>query len=404
MYEHYRANFVYFGQDNENKPLYLTKEEAEIRLTKMFLLQGKLMQEGKGLPFKDVCANFVRFHIESKNREPVSPYKRSVDNFILDMTEKSPNSPLKDVFGNNRILSLEQEVRGNTKEFNRLKEYTRELEVKIENLLHQNKMINEMNADVTTLNEKITIKLLFQESVTKKLPLKNGSTTISEMSYETKLFRKEHNKQSILNYLVDNTFTNVKNLTILMKLNRSTIQKLLTQFESKKWVVSFKRGVKKGGFKVWGITESGAREVGREINKKLTQKMANRCQLPHTLLLQGGIMHLSRKKVFEEHTLYNKHINTAYGSFVPDMIISNKAIRFCIEAELNVKSKARYATIYRRYEHAITEKKITGVCYYFDSPKKRDRVLEIFKKLSRSYNNITEDNFNKCFKFFVSRV
>lgn len=397
MDKYYRANYVYIGKDNQNEPLYMSTEEAETTSNRTIRILGR-EQEGAGLLLKELSHNVIRFQIESNNRAPMSGYKRSVDNFKLAEIEKVPDGALKDVFGSNRILALEKEVNKNTKEFNRLKEYTRELEVEIEELLHKNKLINSMNVDVTTLNAKITNQLLFQESVTKKIPVKEGSTTISTMNYKTKLFRKENNKQTILNFLVDNTFSSVNNLTMLMSLNRSTIQKILTQFTAKNWVVSFKR---KGAFKVWGITDAGAAEVSKLVKRRLTQKIADRCQLPHTLLLQRGIMKITNLESFEEHRLHNTHINTGSGSFVPDMIISNNTQRVCVEAELNVKSKARYAIIYRRYESAITENNIAGVYYYFDSEKKRDRVLETFKKLSRSYNKITEEQFNNRFHFLV---
>lgn len=238
-------------------------------------------------------------------------------------------------------------------------------------------------------------------------------------------------EDQILDFLSTETYSDSKNLALLIGLGVQSTKITLTKMEVKGWLTSavISLGGRGIGIKYWGITEQGLFEqteeqsVGRWVHgKHFLPSMVNAITLPHKFAIQTAILQrdvaiatgLALKGVrrsdipakdsikFDSswHHYSSKEVDLSTLSrkklIIPDVIFKARMhvdVIFAVEVELTIKTAKRYKAIFVGHYRNIFKTGLYNAVLYVLATKK-DRLV-FTAMINKTFAKELDDRFKE---------
>lgn len=254
---------------------------------------------------------------------------------------------------------------------------------------------------------------------------------LADGTYIERRIRAREKEAQILDFLSIETYSDSKNLALLIGLGVQSAKITLTKMEAKGWLSSVVvslggRGV---GIKYWGITPRGLFEQAEEQSvdrmiyaKHFLPSMVNVITTPHkfdmqTVILQRdvaiatgltlkGILRSNfptRDSVEFENPWFHyteKEVDLSSRNrkslIVPDAIFKanlGEDLVFAVELELTIKTAKRYKAIFAGHYRNIRKAKLYNVVLYVLATKKERLVFSAL--IDRIFAKELDDNFKE---------
>lgn len=193
-------------------------------------------------------------------------------------------------------------------------------------------------------------------------------------------------KRKILRFLRDETWTNVRNIELLLEVGYLTAHRTLTYMKRDGLVKSESFKGLGGQFMLWGITPHGLGMAYEEDEPMLERPYFDRSKVTistvnHTLDLQAA--QLRATKAGWQEWLNGRFIGNSHPDKRPDALVTSpEGHKVAIEIERTIKTRKRYEQVISTYLQAIKQKDYDYVIYL--SP------TEITSNLERFFRQINE--------------
>jgi hypothetical protein len=259
-------------------------------------------------------------------------------------------------------------------------------------------------------------------------------------TYTERRDKARKKEAQILEFLSVETYSDSKNLALLIGLGVQSAKITLTKMEAKGLLTSvvISLGGRGVGIKYWGITQQGLLEQAQEESvvrlvhgKHFVPSMVNVITVPHKFAAQTVILQrrltVASGVVYKgiRWTSYPSKKNLAYESgwvhyrdrgmdlsaknikklIIPDLIFkeSGESDRgqhfvFAVEVELTIKTAKRYKAIFEGHYRNSTKAKLYDVVIYVLATKKERLVFN--SMINRIFGKELDDKF----KEFISKA
>ena len=255
-------------------------------------------------------------------------------------------------------------------------------------------------------------------------------------TYKERRAKARAKEAQILDFLSIETYSDSKNLALLIGLGLQSTKITLAKMEAKGWLTSavISLGGRGVGIKYWGITPQGLFEQAEEESverviyaKHFQPSMVNAITMPHKFAMQTVILQrevaiatgLTLKEIrrsdfpsrdsihFEGSWLYYYGKNVDLSTLnrkkliIPDVIFKarvNEDVVFAVEVELTIKTAKRYKAIFAGHYRNIFKTGLYNVVLYVLATKKERLVFNAM------INRIFAKELDDKFKEMLSKV